>query len=175
MKSAKKADSGWSPRTAGREPSLKRAAKKLRRNCTSCRRYGASVAGGKVGKFHVSYDASVFNLGSDAAETFRVPNLAEPLSEAIIEPPAPFSGTATFHLETPKKANWTGDLAVELPGLGTVPLTGPKIAAGLCHGRDCTKTLPRLAQRALEARGGDLSTYFVGDDTGKAPEKQSIR
>jgi hypothetical protein len=137
--------------------------------------YGATVAGGKVGKFRVSYDASVFNFGSDGAESFRVPNLAEPLSEAIIEPAAPFSGTATFHLETPKKASWTGDLAVELPGLGTVPLTGLKIAAGLCHGSDCTKTLPRLAQRALEARGGDLSTYFVGDDTVAAPERQSIR
>ncbi len=138
--------------------------------------YGATVAGRKVGKFRVSYDASVFNFASDGAETFRVPNLAEPLSEAIIEPAAPFSGTATFHLETPKKASWTGDLAVELPGLGTVPLTGPKIAAGLCHGPDCTKTLPRLAQRALEARGGDLSTYVVGGAaTAKAPERQSIR
>ena len=60
----------------------------------------------------------VFEFGPGAASTFQVPNLAEPLTEATLEPPAPFSGSATFHLDTPKTASWTGDLAVELPGLG---------------------------------------------------------
>jgi hypothetical protein len=127
--------------------------------------YEVSVNGSKVGGLSVSYNASIFDFGPDAAETFRVPNLAEPLNEAIVEPQAPFSGAATFHLDTPKTASWTGDLAVELPGLGTVPLTGQAISAGLCHGRsDCTKTLPRLPQLLLEA-SGDSSFYAIGVGT----------
>jgi hypothetical protein len=126
--------------------------------------YEMSVEGSKAGRFSVSYSASIFDFGPNAAETFRVPNLAEPLNEAILEPPAPFTGAATFHLDTPKTASWTGDLAVELPGLGTVPLTGQAISAGLCHGRsDCTKTLPRIPQLLLEAgSGGGLIAIAVG-------------
>jgi hypothetical protein len=117
--------------------------------------YGMSVDGSKAGRFSVSYSASIFDFGPTAAETFQIPNLAEPLNEAILEPPAPFSGAATFHLDTPKTASWTGDLAVELPGLGTVFLTGQAISAGLCHGRsDCTKTLPEPMQQLLEAPMG---------------------
>ena len=65
--------------------------------------YQASVDGGKVGALRVTYYASTVEVEQNAAETFQVPDLTEPLNEAIIAPEAPFSGTATFHLLTPKR------------------------------------------------------------------------
>lgn len=55
------------------------------------------------------------------------------LQTATVHPPAPFSGTASF--DRRKKANrrWSGDLAVDLPGLAKAPLTGPLLRAGLVH------------------------------------------
>jgi hypothetical protein len=126
--------------------------------------FEVTLDGGKAGSFDVSRSASFFEFGRDAASTsFVVPNLAAPLTEATLEPPAPFSGSATFHLDTPKSASWTGDLAVELPGLGKTPLTGKQIYAGLCHGRsNCTKTLPFQLQALLEASNGFGSSVAVG-------------
>ena len=117
--------------------------------------FEVSATGDKAGAFEVSQNAFTFEFPSKATTTFQVPSLTGPPTEAILEPPAPFSGAATFHLDTPKSASWTGDLAVELPGLGRLPLTGPKIAAGLCHGSQCTKTLPESLQRLLEASRSD--------------------
>jgi hypothetical protein len=108
-----------------------------------------------TGSLQVSRSASVFEIGGDSATAFQIPNLAEPLAEATVSPSAPFSGSATFHLDDPKTAGWTGDLAVELPGAGQVPLTGENISAGLCHGPPhCTKTLPGVLQKELE--GGSV-------------------
>jgi hypothetical protein len=122
-------------------------------------------ASGKVGDLLVDRNAFVFDFQSDAAETFLTPNLAEPLAEATLEPPAPFSGSATFHLDTPKKASWTGDLAVELPGIAPVPLTGEGIAAGICAGRtNCTDTLPKRLAPILQDGGG--SSYGSSDSQG---------
>jgi hypothetical protein len=117
--------------------------------------FEVSADGDKAGAFEVSRSAFVFEFPSRAAPKFQVPNLAEPLAEAIVEPPAPFSGAATFHLDDPQTASWSGDLVVDLPGLGKLPLTGAKIAAGLCHDSHCTKTLPEPLQRLLEASRND--------------------
>jgi hypothetical protein len=120
--------------------------------------FEVSDRSGKAGAFQVDRSASVF--ATRAADAFRVPNLAEPLAEATLEPPAPFSGTATFKLEGPQTASWTGDLTVELPGLAKLPLTGKKILAGICKGRtNCTDTLPGLLGELLEA-GGDGSSVI---------------
>lgn len=114
--------------------------------------FETSVNGEKVGDFRVSYAADIFGFEDKTAPSFQVPNLAEPPAEATIAPPAPFSGAATFHLDDPQTASWTGDLAVDLPGLGKVPLTGSGIAAGLCKGPShCTRTLPKYLQPILEA------------------------
>lgn len=48
------------------------------------------------------------------------------LTAATISPPAPFTGTGTFVRNADGSTGWTGSLAVPLPGLGTVPLTGGK-------------------------------------------------
>jgi len=120
--------------------------------------FQASINGKPAGDFQVSYGVFLFGLDGDAA-TFQTPNLAEPPAEATLAPPAPFSGSATFHLDDPKTASWTGDLAVEMPGLGKVPLTGKGIDAGLCKGQtDCTKTLPKDLQTVLEAPANVIVT-----------------
>lgn len=62
-------------------------------------------------------------------------------TEATVDPPAPFSGSAAFKLETPTTASWTGDLSVEVPTLGRVSLAEPGFWAGACAAH-CTKTFP---------------------------------
>jgi hypothetical protein len=62
-------------------------------------------------------------------------------TEATVDPPAPFSGSATFKLESPTTASWTGDLSVEIPTLGTVRLAEAGWWAGACAA-SCTKTFP---------------------------------
>jgi len=63
-------------------------------------------------------------------------------TEATVEPPAPFHGSATFKLESSTEASWSGDLSVEIPTLGDVRLTGPPFWSTLCAGTACTETLP---------------------------------
>jgi len=70
-------------------------------------------------------------------------------SEATLEPPAPFSGTASFKLESPTTASWAGDLSVEIPTLGKVALAKPGFWAGACAGTHCTNTFPPGFQLAF--------------------------
>lgn len=71
-------------------------------------------------------------------ETFAVgPPGAKPTS-ASISPPPPFSGTARAEENPGGGTAWTGDLAVELPELGIVPLTGGDYQADLCRGFKCS-------------------------------------
>ena len=44
---------------------------------------------------------------------------------------APFSGDGRFNRRLPQEEQWTGDLAVTLPVIGPVALTGPGFKAGL--------------------------------------------
>lgn len=67
-------------------------------------------------------------------------------SEVPLEPPAPFSGTGIFRLESPTTASWMGDISVEIPTLGRVALAGSSFWAGACEGANCTKTFPPDAQ-----------------------------
>jgi hypothetical protein len=67
----------------------------------------------------------------------KVPDLAHPTAEAAVEPPAPFLGKATFRRESAHETSWTGDLRVNLPGFGVVPLAGPGTEATLCSGLGC--------------------------------------
>jgi hypothetical protein len=78
------------------------------------------------------------------ASPFAVPDLTATLpATATIEPPFPFSGSATFEAPSRRTATLAGDLSAELPEVGTVALAGPGTAAGLCHGHTCTKSLPK--------------------------------
>jgi hypothetical protein len=63
---------------------------------------------------------------------------AGPLSEAAtVSPPAPFTGTATFTRTPESTFSWTGDLAVDFPGIDPVRLTGPRFGAQLCTIEGC--------------------------------------
>lgn len=66
-------------------------------------------------------------------------------SEATVTPPGPFAGSAEFSLESPTVADWSGDLRVPIPTLGTVDLTAPAFGAMLCVDNECTKTLPGVS------------------------------
>jgi hypothetical protein len=131
--------------------------------------FDVTVVSHGSGGVAIIHSATVFELEADSSATFETPNLAEPLAETRVAPPAPFSGSANFHLENRHAASWTGDLGVELPGLGSVPLTGDGITAGACQGpSNCTKTLPKPLQKTLET-SPDIVTVFVGKRGTKRP------
>lgn len=73
----------------------------------------------------------------DAGHYFRLHGPEAPISEAVLKPPPPFSGSATY-LEGPAASQrWTGDLKVALPGFGDVPLTGHGVRVRTCEGLAC--------------------------------------
>jgi hypothetical protein len=69
---------------------------------------------------------------------FQVPGPAKQLLESTLTPPKPFRGTATYKVESPTTASWTGTLSVDFPGLGWKPLILPGMTSYLCEGRVCT-------------------------------------
>jgi hypothetical protein len=80
--------------------------------------------------------------------TFHVPGWpGGPLTDAIAEPPKPFTGKGVFHLESPTTSSWTGGLAIDFPGLGRVPLTGPGFGSELCENLTCGGAPPPLSAR----------------------------
>jgi hypothetical protein len=91
----------------------------------------------------VSIDRSTFVAG-DSGSVLASPPGVKPATATVALPP-PFDGTGSF-TEVPEAApSWTGSLAVQLPGAGNVPLTGPDFAAALCQGRSIEELKPCLA------------------------------
>jgi hypothetical protein len=79
-----------------------------------------------------------------APSPLAIPDLTASLPAATtIAPPAPFSGSATLEAPSRQTATLSGDLAVDLPATGEVPLSGPRIAAGLCRDYACSGSLPK--------------------------------
>jgi hypothetical protein len=129
--------------------------------------------GPRFGGPMVSFSASstvrrhgLYVLASVSAEgelaAFSTPDPAGVLENASVAPPAPFHGSATFHLDSSTSASWTGSLGVELPGVGNVSLAGTGFWSALCDDTHCTKTLPpnvRIGFRALR-----LGEYGFGAD-----------
>jgi hypothetical protein len=109
---------------------------------------GISVSGLPTIVFEATYRSELRGMGvsarvyvdSDDSRFLSVPTPIGTLTDATVTPPSPFSGTGVFHLETPTTASWSGELAVALPGIGDVPLTGPAITARLCEDSTCTAT-----------------------------------
>jgi hypothetical protein len=56
------------------------------------------------------------------------------LRMAVLAPPAPFSGSGSFHRNAAAPGRWSGDLTVDLPGRSDVPLTGLGVKATLVSG-----------------------------------------
>jgi hypothetical protein len=81
-------------------------------------------------------DAIVVQFASTGS-SFKLPEATHPTEEAVISPSSPFSGSATFRRSSTDSVTWTGNLKVEMPAFGTVPLTGPGVEASLCLVSDC--------------------------------------
>jgi hypothetical protein len=105
---------------------------------------------GPVAGFSASYThrrgkllivATTRAVGEEGKANFALTAPSGTPTEATVAPPAPFSGTATFKLESMTTASWSGDLSVEVPTLGTVNLAEPGFWAGACAA-ECTKTFP---------------------------------
>lgn len=69
--------------------------------------------------------------------TFAIGPTLGPQVAATVAPPPPFSGTASFQASPGERASWEGTLAVDLPGVETVDLTGPQFRPVLCRNRRC--------------------------------------
>ncbi len=90
---------------------------------------------------------------------FAVPDLAGTLpATTTVEPPAPFSGSASFEAPSRRTATLGGDLAVELPEVGEIPLAAPGTAAGLCHGYTCSDSVPKALRPRRWTEGLVLGT-----------------
>jgi hypothetical protein len=75
-------------------------------------------------------------LGTDTS-TFRLPDFPVAPETAVIEPPAPFTGSGTFTRTPESTFSWTGDLAVTFPGTDPIPLAGPDFRLDYCALRSC--------------------------------------
>jgi len=87
----------------------------------------------QVGVGEVRAGISIFRqisrwLGADAFDYDPL------LRTAALVPPAPFSGSASFHRGAPAGKRWGGNLTVNLPGRSNVPLSGAGIEATLVPG-----------------------------------------
>jgi hypothetical protein len=69
--------------------------------------------------------------------TFLLPNFAVAPETAVIQPPAPFMGSATFARTPESTFSWTGDLAISFPGIDPVALAGPSFHLRYCALRCC--------------------------------------
>jgi hypothetical protein len=79
-------------------------------------------------------------------------------SRAAVSPPAPFSGYARFGDPQPGPVTWEGPLAVTLPGLATLPLTGEGFVARLCPSLSIFDScLPQREQSRIRGRYGSGS------------------
>jgi hypothetical protein len=113
-----------------------------------------------------TYSVTSSAFGGNSQGSFVSPEPGSPLSAAEVSPSAPFSGSASFALTSARRGEWSGDLAVELPGYGRVPLTGSKIRAGLCETKVCTPTLPKSLRPRSGARHFKVS-YFNGGEAAR--------
>jgi hypothetical protein len=79
-------------------------------------------------------------------------------SRAAVAPPSPFSGYARFRDPRPGPPTWEGPLAVTLPGLATLPLTGDGFTVRLCPSLSILEScLPRSEGPRLRSRYGSGS------------------
>ncbi|MDQ2630940.1 MAG: hypothetical protein M3Y75_08205 [Actinomycetota bacterium] len=84
-------------------------------------------------------------------DTFAVAPLGSSPVTATVEPPAPFSGTATYEKRADGAISWSGDLAVELPGRGELPLADSSYRAKLCRSFACACPIGRCTYVSVSA------------------------
>jgi hypothetical protein len=78
-----------------------------------------ALASEKVGRMSILRSTGALGESTDFA-------VDSDLTSATVQPPAPFTGSGSFLRNADGSTSWTGSLAVPMPGLGTVKLTGGK-------------------------------------------------
>ena len=103
---------------------------------------GLSILGASHTRVHdgMLVENAVLEVGS--APAVLVTEDLEFPKNATVQPAAPFSGSAAFELHDSHASSWTGDLAADLPGIGTVRLAGPRFRSELCVAKHCGGSLP---------------------------------
>jgi hypothetical protein len=93
-------------------------------------------------------------------DTFAVTPLGHSPATATVEPPAPFSGTATYEKRPGGEISWSGDLAVDLPGRGKVSLADSTYRAKLCRSLACACPIGECSSVSVSAgsSGSQAST-----------------
>jgi hypothetical protein len=86
------------------------------------------------------------------------PPKANPVT-ATVALPRPIPGTAKYSKAVGTPATWVGSLKASLPGVGTVPLTGPGFSATLC--RVPLLDLTPRGNRCLRRSGAVLPSGFA--------------
>jgi hypothetical protein len=77
------------------------------------------------------------------------------LRSATLAPPAPFSGSASFHRGAKPANQWAGNLSVDFPGRADVPLAGRRFNSALGHWKRTEDLIHRDRPRPnLSARQG---------------------
>jgi hypothetical protein len=150
--------------------------------------FGAYELAPTSGSDSVNYSASITEHRGQMTATRSASASAEPSTltvddpsvrpaTALVAPPFPFSGTAILERGPGTASIWSGDLSVDLPGFGALPLTGPSFSAQLCRkslsclcppGRPCalviagrtqTGPAPRL-RRAAQGSGSHSQAFW---------------
>jgi hypothetical protein len=103
------------------------------------------------------------------AETFTVTPLGTQPVSATVAPPAPFRGTASYERGPAGTGAWSGDLRVELPGLGEVPLTGSSYRAELCRSFACACPVGQCGFLVVVGTGGWRAARLRQLSTAAAP------
>lgn len=84
------------------------------------------------------------------------------LSTATVQPPGPFSGTATYSRSAEPQSRWTGDLSVDLPGRANLPLTGARFGVSLEHARYTReKRYDERPKGGESSRPGDFANQWL--------------
>lgn len=91
-------------------------------------------------------------------DTFEVTPLGSSPVTAVVEPPAPFSGMALYEKKPGGETSWSGDLAVELPGRGEVPLADSSYSAKLCRSLACACPIGECFSVSVGAGRRQLAT-----------------
>jgi hypothetical protein len=113
----------------------------------------------RVGRVRVHRSTFVITEGNEVEISRRGVTPAK----ARVAPGSPFSGSAIFRGPTDEEpASWQGDLAVRLPGVGALPLTGPGFQATLCRASVFRLDSPcfrRAQARVLAAQGSGSHSH----------------
>jgi hypothetical protein len=87
----------------------------------------------QVGPVRVTREVHI----SSPSSTFLLPDFPAAPENAVIRPPAPFTGSATLARTPESTFSWTGDLAVTFPGIDPLPLAGPDFRLHYCALHGC--------------------------------------